>query len=180
MRVVPHLFLLGLLATPLATLAQDLPATVTPAIPSTPVAAPAPARSDAVSPELHAQILLERAWFSPGEIDGEWGGKSRKALAAFQQARGLAVVSGELDPSSLAALEQDTLPALIEYVIGENDVAGPFLPTPSGMMGKSRMKSIPFQSAAEALGEKFHASPALLRALNPGCLLYTSPSPRDS
>jgi lipoprotein-anchoring transpeptidase ErfK/SrfK len=38
-------------------------------------------------------------------------------------------------------------------------------------MAKSRMKSIPYQSAAEALGEKFHASPALLKKLNPGVAL---------
>ena len=36
------------------------------------------------------------------------------------------------------------------------------------MMAKSKLKAIPFQSAAEALGEMFHASPKLLAALNPG------------
>lgn len=171
MRVSPHVFLLGLiLAAPLTVLAQDLPATVTPAIPNTPVAAPKPAMANDVAPELRAQILLERAWFSPGELDGVWGGNSRKALAAFQQARGLSV-SGELDAATEAELGKDDAPLLVAHVIGEADVAGPFLPTPSGMMAKAEMKSIPFQSSAEALGEMFHASPALLAALNPGVAL---------
>lgn len=168
MRVLPGSTLLALLlASSFQGMAQDRPFTVTPGIPTTPVAAPQAADDADVSPELRAQILLERAWFSPGEIDGAWGSNSRKALAAFQQARGLPV-SAELDPATEAELGKDAGPLLVTHAIGEDDVAGPFLPTPPGMMAKADMKSIPFQSAAEGLGERFHASPALLAALNPG------------
>ena len=145
----------------LPAFAQDVPVTVQPTVPATPVV------QDQASTELRAQVLLERAWFSPGEIDGQWGSKSRMALSGFQQARGL-TVTGELDEASLAALETDGAPALVSYTITDVDIAGPFLPTPAGAAAKAKMKSIPYQSAAEGLGEKFHASPALLRALNPG------------
>ena len=148
----------------LPAFAQDVPVTVEPAIPATPVA------QTEVPAALRAQVLLERAWFSPGEIDGQWGSKSRKALAAFQETKALPM-TGEPDEASLAALDADGAPVLVGYTITEDDVAGPFLPTPSGSMAKAKMKSIPYQSAAEALGETFHANPALLRALNPGVLL---------
>ncbi len=145
--------------------ARNLPASVEPAIATTPVAPPEMARE--IGKELRAQILLERAWFSPGEIDGQWGSKSRTALAGFQLAHALST-TGELDEASLAALSSDPTPALVSYTITAEDVAGPFIATPAGPKAKSKMKSIAYQSAAEALGEKFHASPALLRSLNPG------------
>ena len=143
----------------------------TPPAATTPAAAPATAAAtptDAVvSQHLEAQVLLERAWYSPGEIDGEWGSKSRKAVSGFQLSRGL-TASGELDAATWAELRKDAAPALVDYTITAADIAGPFAPTPSGMMAKSKLKAIPFQSAAEALGEMFHASPKLLAALNPG------------
>lgn len=149
---------------------RDLPATVEPPVPARPVPMPTPANPATSNDALRAQVLLERAWFSPGEIDSAWGSKSRRALAGFQQSRGLAV-TGELDAATWSALEADGAPTLVEYTITAADVAGPFAPTPAGFMAKSRMKSIPYQSAAEALGEKFHASPALLKRLNPGVAL---------
>src|SRR5690606_2820450 len=39
---------------------------------------------------------------------------------------------------------------------------------PTDMMEKSKLEALGFESAAEALGEKFHASPKLLQRLNPG------------
>ena len=61
-------------------------------------------------------MLLERAWYSPGEIDGEWGSKSRKAVAGFQLSRGL-TASGELDDATWAELRKDAAPALVDYTI---------------------------------------------------------------
>ena len=49
------------------------------------------------------QQALRQMGHDPGPADGQWGPKTRRALTAFQQERGLQA-SGRLDQSTLAAL----------------------------------------------------------------------------
>ncbi len=115
---------------------------------------------------LRAQVLLERARFSPGEIDAVAGSSMRQAIAGYQASHKLAV-NGQMDAPTWAALNADSAPALTTVTLTAADVAGPFNPLPSGMMARSKLETLGFTSVLEALGERFHAGPALLKSLNP-------------
>ncbi len=115
---------------------------------------------------LHLQVLLDRAHFSPGEIDGREGSNTERATHAFQESHGLQE-TGLPDEETWAALGRDRAPALVPYTLSEADVAGPFTAVPGDMMEKAKLPRLDAASPVEAVAERFHASPELLRNLNP-------------
>jgi len=103
---------------------------------------------------VQTQVMLDRAGFSPGEIDGSMGGNTKRALDAFTKSGGKA----------------DQLPAdaIVSYTITDQDAAGPFTEKiPEDMVEKSKLPALGYSSVLEALSERFHASPALLKRMNP-------------
>jgi lipoprotein-anchoring transpeptidase ErfK/SrfK len=117
---------------------------------------------------VRLQVLLDRAHFSPGEIDGRFGENAKKALRAYAEARQLPVSDAVTD-DVWTALRADDRPVTMTYAITEQDVAGPFLKKlPSRMEDMKELTKLGFTSAREALAEKFHMSEHLLAALNSG------------
>lgn len=116
---------------------------------------------------LRAQILLDRANFSPGEIDGRPGANFDRAILGFQESRKLPT-TGKLDEATWTALNADSAPAVAPYRITDADVAGPFVPDlPADLVEQSKLNALGFRTPEEGLGEQFHVSPALLKRMNP-------------
>lgn len=118
---------------------------------------------------LRAQVLLDRAGFSPGVVDARYGENVRQALAAFQEISRLPA-NGQLDAQTWKALQGVGGPAVLgRYVITAQDVAGPFIAgVPDQLRDQANLRALSYTSAAELIAERFHMDEQLLRALNPG------------
>ncbi|WP_249127888.1 L,D-transpeptidase [Bradyrhizobium sp. AUGA SZCCT0169] len=117
---------------------------------------------------VRLQVLLDRAHFSPGEIDRKFGENARKALRAYAEARQLPNAESPMD-DAWKSLRADDRPVTANYTITEKDVAGPFLPKlPARLEDMKDILLLNYTSPREGLAEKFHMSEQLLVVLNPG------------
>lgn len=118
---------------------------------------------------IKAQVLLDRAHFSPGEIDGRDGENYKKALTAFAQEHSIEI-KGEMTEAlwqELSAMSQE--PVIGKYTLSEKDVEGPFLDkVPTKLDDMKGLKALSYGSARERIAERFHMSEALLSKLSPG------------
>lgn len=132
-----------------------------------------PATKDFVGPNctgpavVRAEILLDRAHFSPAEITGRYNPNLRIAIYGYQSAHKLQM-TGTVDAATWQSLNRDREQVLTEYTLRPEDVKGPFQKTPLTIAAMARMKWLTYESPEQELGEMFHLNPALLTALNPG------------
>jgi lipoprotein-anchoring transpeptidase ErfK/SrfK len=112
------------------------------------------AAKDKMAEALRIQVMLDRAGFSPGAIDGRVGPSTRKALAAYQKQAG--------------ETPQAPFEPLTRYRITPEDAAGPFVEEiPKDLVDQAKLPHLGYRSIVEALAERYHATPALLQQLNP-------------
>lgn len=121
---------------------------------------------------LALQVALDKAGFSPGQIDGRHGAFTTRALDAFRTARGITGTDGTPDDAVINALGDVYRNPVTQYTVTDADVAGPFEESiPQDMVEKSKLKTLGYTSALEELSERFHAKPELITQLNPNVQL---------
>ena len=116
------------------------------------------------------QALLNWQHSGVGPVDGYWGKNTRKAMQAFQKAKGLTVTE-TLDNETWQALTQNeklmAQPVLVSYQLSEADVNIKTTTIPAAAKEKAKLEGMYYESVTEGLAEKFHISENYLKALNP-------------
>jgi lipoprotein-anchoring transpeptidase ErfK/SrfK len=117
---------------------------------------------------LRVQILLDRARFSPGVIDGQWGKNTEKAVYWFQFAQGINP-TGEVDMATWDALVRAAGPGevLARVSVTPEDLKGPFVEVPKDPYEQAKLDCLCYASPLELFAERGHASPELVQKLNP-------------
>jgi lipoprotein-anchoring transpeptidase ErfK/SrfK len=124
---------------------------------------------------LRAQVLLDRAHFSTGVVNGKSGQNVKKAVYFFQEENGLPA-TGKLDRATYDKLVDlvGRTDGAVKYTITEEDVVGPYYWVPASVYDQAQLPCECYASALEMLDERFHTVTDVLRKLNPG-VSFVSP-----
>lgn len=119
-------------------------------------------------PIMQAQVVLDRAGFMPGVVDGKMGVSTVNALKGFQEANGL-TVSGKIDELTTQALAKwQSIPATRVVTIPADWGSESYYATPEEPEDQAKMERLGYASLDERLAERFHTTVETLKALNPG------------
>jgi lipoprotein-anchoring transpeptidase ErfK/SrfK len=141
------------------------------------------------------QILLDRANFGPGKIDGRVGEFTDKALQRYRASHGGTADASETEaavPAATSAKEKKSPveqskskdaeldltgldlgsvgEAFVNYTVTKEDVES-VGDAPKEPKDLAKLKSVPYRSVLEAVAEKFHADMDFLKEINPDAKL---------
>ena len=118
-------------------------------------------------PVMQAQVVLDRAGFMPGVVDGKMGMSTVNALKGFQEANGLRI-SGKIDEATTQALAKwQAIPATRVVTIPADWGSEAYYATPEEPEDQAKMQRLGYASLDERLAERFHTTVETLKALNP-------------
>jgi lipoprotein-anchoring transpeptidase ErfK/SrfK len=117
---------------------------------------------------LRAQVLLDRAHFSSGVLNGRAGQNTAKAIYFFQEENDL-TPTGHLDRTTYDRLVDRVghVDGAVQYTLTEADVRGPYIWIPASVYEQEDLPCECYASALEMLDERFHTVTDVLRKLNP-------------
>jgi lipoprotein-anchoring transpeptidase ErfK/SrfK len=125
---------------------------------------------------VQLEILLDRAGFSPGIVDGAWGINAAKAVTFFAKPDDSARFNGD-SPEAVTSVDRPTYerlraaaqsrPLVRWYSVSDADMKGPFTTIPASVYNQAKLPCLCYSSPAEELSEKFHTSQRFLEQLNP-------------
>lgn len=114
---------------------------------------------------LAVQICLDQAGFSCNTIDGNWGKKSTRALAAYCQAKGIVPPATPEDAYDALFANRNNLMRIVEVTQADLDA---LTPMPSKPEDKAKLPKMNYGSICEMFAERGHLSRRAMERLNPG------------
>jgi len=141
-----------------------------------------PAPKTDIEAAARLQVFLDRANFSPGKIDGRYNDLTWKALALYRESRGEPpqtpppqINRKTNDAPDVTGLDLASIqPVFIPYTVTEADLQS-VGPLPSKLSAQSKLKFLPYRTAADAIAERFHSNVQFLNQLNPNKIKTITP-----
>ena len=115
---------------------------------------------------LALQISLDRRGFSPNAMDGQMGGKTRAALAAYCIANNLPPPNSGEEHLAFERYFPDEPDLFTTVEVTAEDIAS-IISIPESPSEKSRLKRMGYESIKEMFAERGHVTENTLRRLNP-------------
>jgi membrane protein len=127
------------------------------------------------------QVFLDRANFGPGKIDGRGGEFTRKALARYRAAQGLAAgseagpsrKSSDADLPDTAGLDLASFGEVFTTYTVTADEVKTVAEIPESPAEQAKLTWLGYRTVGEGIAEKFHCDIDFLKELNPEASLDT-------
>ena len=112
---------------------------------------------------VRLQIYLDEQNFSPGKVDGQYGGFTRTSWQRFQESQGARNRSTSFNAKAAPFTLVD--PIYTTYTVDPKDLAQ-LGEVPHDLALQAKNKALPYTTLSELLGERYHVSVTFLKQLN--------------